>query len=222
VPPPSAGDEVVPVVLDFSPRPAVRWPAGTAGRRGPLSLIRSTCSGPALAVALDPKFLGRALSLGFREVRGTSGQAPVLFRDELRSYLVANFGPAPAAATTAVDLPALPAPRSTRSSPQLSSGAGSSSIIALPPPLPPRPLPTPRGEAMNLEQNGGPPTDQPPADDGLDPLIEAEALRAALAEVARRLGRLMVSLRHFQKQRKALHAAWSSLRHLGLGPKEEP
>jgi hypothetical protein len=62
------------------------------------------------------------------------------------------------------------------------------------------------------------------ADGVLDPLAEAEALRAALAEAARRVGRLLVALRQLGKQRKALHAAWSSLRVFGLGPnpKEEP
>jgi hypothetical protein len=62
---------------------------------------------------------------------------------------------------------------------------------------------------------------EPTIEDVLDPLAEAEALRLALAEVARRVGRLIASLRQLQKQRRALHAAWSSLRHLNLEPKEE-
>jgi hypothetical protein len=74
---------------------------------------------------------------------------------------------------------------------------------------------------MHPERNGEPPIDHPPADDVFDPLTEAEALRAALAEVGRRVSRLIASLRLLQKQRRALHTAWSSLRHLGLGTKEE-
>ena len=74
---------------------------------------------------------------------------------------------------------------------------------------------------MNPEANGEPPPESPPGEEGLDPLAEAEALRAALAEVGRRVGRLIVSLRQFQKQRRALHAAWSSLRQLVPGTKEE-
>ena len=62
---------------------------------------------------------------------------------------------------------------------------------------------------------------EPPPDDILDPMAEAEALRLALVEAARRVGRLITSLRQLQKQRRALHAAWSNLRHLSLGPKEE-
>jgi hypothetical protein len=191
---PASGDDVVPVALEFGLRPAVRWRAGTPGSSGTINLIRSICTGPATAITIDPKFFVRALSLGFREVRSSSAEAPILFRDQHRSYLVANLGPAPASA----DRPALPAPQ------------------------PLQPLPPNGDEPMNSERNGGPPTDHSPADDVLDPLTEAEALRAALAEVARRVTRLIASLRQFQKQRRALHAAWSSLRPFGLGTKEEP
>lgn len=62
----------------------------------------------------------------------------------------------------------------------------------------------------------------PAAVDHLDPLIEAEALRAALLEAGRRLQRLLASLRPWHKQRRALHAAWTNLRQLGLDRKEVP
>lgn len=191
---PTSRDEVNPVVLDLGARPALRWPEGTPGHRGPLSLIRSACSGPGPALTIDPQFLARALSLGFREVRGKSGDSPVLFRDEHRCYLVAHFGPtAPPA-----ERPALPAP------------------------IPTSPLRPHGDEPMNPERTGSPPTDPSPTDDMLDPLTEAEALRVALAEVARRVGRLITALRQFQKQRRALHTVWTSLKHLRLGPQEEP
>ena len=75
---------------------------------------------------------------------------------------------------------------------------------------------------MNAETNGRTPSEPATADDVLDPLAGAEALRAALAEVARRIGRLIVALRQMQKQRRALQTAWTSLRNLQIGPKEEP
>ncbi len=59
-------------------------------------------------------------------------------------------------------------------------------------------------------------------DDAIDPLAEAEALRAALSEAGRRLGRLLAGLRQFQKQRRALQHAWTSLKQLRLTSKEEP
>jgi hypothetical protein len=51
----------------------------------------------------------------------------------------------------------------------------------------------------------------------LDPVAEVESLRIALGEVVRRVGRLLTSLREVRKQRRALHAAWNSMRHLSLG-----
>ena len=73
---------------------------------------------------------------------------------------------------------------------------------------------------MNPERNGGSPSEQASADDLLDPLAEAEALKATLAEAGRRLNRLLVFLKQVQKQRRALQSAWSSLQQLHLGPKE--
>lgn len=75
---------------------------------------------------------------------------------------------------------------------------------------------------MNSAKAAGQPTDCPSADPSLDPLTEATALRAALAEVVWRIGRLIVSLRHWHRQRRARQAAWTNLQHLRLGPKEKP
>jgi hypothetical protein len=58
----------------------------------------------------------------------------------------------------------------------------------------------------------------PPASDSLDPLTEAEALRSALAEAASRAARLVAILKRFQKERRAIASAWSSLQQLNLGP----
>lgn len=195
---PTIGDEVLPVVLDLGAQPVLRGPEESPGGSEPLPLYRSTYSGPATAVRLDPKYLARALALGLRELRFTSGEAPLLFRDAQRCYLVAPFGPAPAPIASSADRPALPAPSPAPSFPHQGE------------------------EPMNLEKDGGPPTERPPAEAVLDPLTEAEALRAALAEVVRRVGRLILSLRQLHKQRRALQAAWTSLKHLRLGPWEEP
>ena len=75
---------------------------------------------------------------------------------------------------------------------------------------------------MNHDKNHSPSPEAPQSNDLLDPLVEAEGLRVALAEVARRVGRLVASLRHLQRQRRALHTAWSSLKQLGLGHQEKP
>lgn len=190
------GEDVPAVVLELGPRPAVRWPAHVPGRRGPFSLLRSTAAGPEVRVSLDPRLLARALSLGFREARCASAEAPLLFCDGRRRYLVVNGGPAPAAGPTA--RPGLPAPGTAA------------------------PVPHNGDELVTSDKNSDLPSDPPPGDEALDPLAEAEALRAALAEVGRRAARLVASLRQLQKHRRALHTAWTNLRRLGLGAKEEP
>jgi hypothetical protein len=106
----TSGGDVVPVMLDLGAWPALRWPGRTPGRRGPLKLIRSSCSGSATVVRQDPTFLVRALLLGFREVQTTSTEAPVLFRDTHRCYLVAHGRPAAAPVPAAADQQRLPAP----------------------------------------------------------------------------------------------------------------
>jgi hypothetical protein len=191
---PNSRDE--PIVLDLGSRSAVRWPDGTPGRKKPLLLNRSTFTGPATAVHLLPQYVVRALSLGFREMHTASADSPVLFRDARRRYLVANFGPASTPATSMADTRALPAPQPSGSQPQHQE------------------------ESMSTEKNGSPTTDPSPADELLDPLTEAEALRVALMEVVRRTGRLISSLRRFQRQRRALQSAWTSLKDLRLGPRE--
>jgi hypothetical protein len=50
----------------------------------------------------------------------------------------------------------------------------------------------------------------------LDPLAEAEGLRAALVEAANRAGRLIQCLKQFRRQRRVLQSAWTSLKSLGL------
>jgi hypothetical protein len=75
-------------------------------------------------------------------------------------------------------------------------------------------------KSMNPERNCGSPGKPATADDVLDPLVEAEMLRAMLNEVARRVNRLLVLLRQFHKHRPALQSAWTSLQQLHLGPKE--
>jgi hypothetical protein len=60
--------------------------------------------------------------------------------------------------------------------------------------------------------------DPPPAGEFLDPLVEAEGLRAALAEAAARATRLVAALKQFRRERRALSAAWTSLKQLNLGP----
>lgn len=71
-----------------------------------------------------------------------------------------------------------------------------------------------------------PARDTPPPDrnghpalggESFDPVTEAEALRADLADAAARAHRLVAQLKQFKRERRALASAWSSLKQLNLG-----
>jgi hypothetical protein len=65
--------------------------------------------------------------------------------------------------------------------------------------------------------NGGPAPQARPAPE--DPLSEAEAVRALLAEAQSRLARLLAALKQHRRQARAVQAAVASLRQLPpLGP----
>ena len=51
----------------------------------------------------------------------------------------------------------------------------------------------------------------------VDPLAEAEALRAVLGEAVARSARLVSALKNHRRQRKAIESAWTSLQQLKLG-----
>jgi hypothetical protein len=79
-------------------------------------------------------------------------------------------------------------------------------------------IPTPeRTPTMATSNNGasGHPADQ---SDAFDPLVEAEALKAALLEALNRSTRLIGGLRQFRKQHKAVASAMASLRQFQLTP----
>ena len=54
--------------------------------------------------------------------------------------------------------------------------------------------------------------------EALDPVAEAEALKAALQEALNRSARLIASLRQFRKQHRAVQSAMASLKQLQLTP----
>ena len=62
-----------------------------------------------------------------------------------------------------------------------------------------------------------PPAKPEPNVEALDPLVEAEELRNALADVVSRATRLVASLRYLRKERKALSNVFANLKDLNLG-----
>jgi hypothetical protein len=191
---PGAGDEYQPVTLDLDRGVVVRAAAGAGDPARAVRLGRSPATGPPARVAVDRRALARALALGCVTVRATPGR-PVVFAGGDKVLVVAALDPAPAAAPAAAD-----------------TGVDA----------PPDSDPTPeRRTAMKPHETPGPDRParpDPPAGDAPDPLAEAEALRAALAEAAGRAARLVAALRHRRREKKALETAWTSLKALNLGP----
>jgi hypothetical protein len=64
-------------------------------------------------------------------------------------------------------------------------------------------------KTMTPKKNGDASHGAADTEESLDPLIEAEAVREAMAELGRRLGRLMSSLRQFHRQRRVFQTVAS-------------
>jgi len=197
---PGGTEDGRPVTLDLDGTAAVR--AGGPGERAAeVRLSRSPVAGPAVRVALDRGYLARAVRLGCRTARVHGPLKPVVFEGGGYAFVAMTLdatsvvGPAADAAVVRTDpVPAAPTP--AKSSPPF----------------------TPRSDPMKPTETNGHSADPPPPAGGtFDPLAEAEALRAVLAEGAARAARLVAALRHRKREQKALTQAWSSLKSLNLG-----
>jgi hypothetical protein len=73
-----------------------------------------------------------------------------------------------------------------------------------------------RKPAMATSNNGANGHQSEP--EAFDPLLEAEALKAALQEALNRATRLMGGLKQFRKQHKAVASAMASLRQIQFAP----
>ncbi len=189
-----------PVTLDLAGTAVVR--AGAAGDVAEVRLAASAVAGPPGRVAIDRAVVGRALRLGCRTVRLAGAAKPVVF------------------AGTDWTVVAVPLDLSAIVVPDLAAPAAPAALV-----VPAAPVPDPtaprRTERMKTPDANGHPQPDPPADP-VDPLAEAESLRAGLVEAGHRAGRLVAALKHRRKERKALSQAWSSLRSLNLGPRGGP
>ena len=166
-----------------------------------LRLVGSRWSGPPLRVVCNPRYLLNALRLGFIEVEIASPSVPLCCRDATRVYLWM-----PLSDESATSAPARPAQAAAAEQPFPSEPVKET-------PMPPNP-------AGNGRHGGNGNADLPPEPSGpapLDPLAEAEALRALLADAQSRLGRLVAALKQHRRQARAVAAAMAQLKNLPLG-----
>ncbi len=187
-----------PVTLDLAGVAVLR--AGGAGDVAEVRLAASAVAGPPGRIALDRAVVGRALRLGCRTVRLSGAGKPVVFTGGDWTVVAVPL-----------DLSAVVAPDPV-----------SPAALVVPPAPTPDPTVPRRTERMKTPEANGHPRPGPPPADPVDPLAEAESLRAGLIEAAHRAGRLVAALKHRRRERKALTQAWSSLRSLNLGPRGGP
>jgi hypothetical protein len=192
---PGRGEEGGPVTLDLGAGAAVRGRDDRTGDTAEVRLARSE--------VVNRDHLGRALALGFRDLRVSTPERPVAFRDADRLFLCAGLDPG------------LAVPPADDPNPAVAERA--EAVVPSPPdPVhPDRRIPVPARDNPPPDRNGHPAL---PAGEPFDPVAEAEALRADLADAHARAHRLVAALKQFKKERRALTTAWSSLKQLNLGP----
>jgi hypothetical protein len=198
---PNPDSDRLAVKLEFGQHPRIGVLASSGQME--VELPHSSGSGPKSWVTMDGRYLERALALGLGEIRVAPSQEAIHFCDDRRSYLVARLDPRAAGVRT----------ESSQQEAFSSCDEGGASRD--------NPVSSNGGPTVKSDSNGHSPLEQTAVDETVDPLAEAEALRAAMTEVVRRIGRLITGLRQYQKQRRALQAAWTSLKHLRLSSKEE-
>ena len=197
---PGAKEENQPVTLDLAEGLVVRARDDATARVRELSL-RAVTAGPGRSVAVDREALGRALTLGCRTIRIHPVAQTLSLDGPNRTFLVAALDP-----TRIVPRPES-SPRSDKIDKPCADRQSPHSTSE-------RSTPMKAHESNGSSSNG---RHDPPAEETLDPLIEAEALRAAIAEVGTRVGRLVTALRSSRKEKKVLAGVWAGLKQLNLG-----
>ncbi len=157
-------------------------------------LRRSTATGPGVRAAIDRRALLRSIALGCRRVR-LAPDKPVVFEGDDTILLTVALDPALAVG---------PVPH---------SGTADTDH---------NPDPTERRIAVRHETNGSPPNGRHDPPDAVDPLAAAEELRAALGDALAAASRLVASLKHQKKEKKALASVYAGLKALNLGPGGQP
>lgn len=138
-------------------------------------------------------FVTQALKLGFTDVLVASAEQPLLCKDANRTYVWMPLSEADAVPAARGD-PVRSKRRATATPPETPRSA----------PMPPN-EPRVNGEQRNGSAEAGEP---------LDPVTEAEELRAHLQAALARTGRLIAALKHQKRQSRVVESALASLRRL--------
>jgi hypothetical protein len=188
---PGEDDPHKPVTLDLGGALAVR----ARGEKGPVeevTLSRSKRDGPPLQAVMDRRCLHRALKLGFTEILITNPTTPLLCKDEKRIYVWMPLADAKPLAARQVS-------RAEPSPPKREAIAIQAEAPRRTPDMPP-----------NEEHRNG----TPAPSEALDPLSEAEELRAQLQAALARTSGLIASLKTKRRESRVVESALASLRRL--------
>jgi hypothetical protein len=188
---PAPDDTNQAVTLDATTVPVLRA-ANCDGPPVEILFRTSQVTNPSGLVAINRVTLGRALSLGLRDVRIVDAEKPVVFSDSTRKLVVL---PLDAQLIVAGNTAAPENP---------SRGTAVSRA------------PVRRNHPVKSEPNGHAERSEPAEPD--DPLTAAEELRTTLAAATQAAHRLVQSLKSKKKEHRALNQVWSSLRSLKLPP----
>jgi hypothetical protein len=194
---PGRDEDHSPVTLALGPLAIVAASDGN----GPVAEVRlgqSSVEGRPLRVVTDRRYLLRAIRLGFRELAVAEPERPLVCREGKRAYVWMPLDPATAVVAGQPSRPK-----------EATNGQSK-----------PERKPQPRIDPM--PSIGNPTDDQPHplscGDEPIDPLADAEALRARLQEASACVGRLIAALKQQRRQHRAVQSAVASLRRLqGLG-----
>ncbi len=204
---PEESGEAGSVTLDLNGLVAIRSRGEESGRTTELMLSRSHYQGPEARICSFRSNLAEALRFGFREVRISKPEAPILGCGENRRYLWMPLNPEtalpPSDDAMRIDSSSVPAATTSNN------------------PSPSARMPRVRPQNNHHHEAIVPMTEKinPRASDAEaigTPIQEAEALRSQIREALAHSTRLLLALRRQKKQSRLVKSTLASLRQLGL------
>jgi hypothetical protein len=208
---PGAEDDDAPITLDLNREVRVRAKANDQKQTVELALNRSEATGAALRLAMNRKFLARAVELGLTEFCATDSKKPILFHGDKCKFVVMPLteGQLLPASQNAIRIvstkeaqkePVHTAPRSkivNETHDSTTNDAAESEV----------PQPTSDGKKGTRTRKA--------KNTGLATLIqEAESLKDALRQICGRSHDLVVALKRHRKQSRLVQSSLKALKDL--------